>query len=99
VGVAMIATCRSCGTRVGRPSAVGCVTTGLPAAVITGITIGFLVPISQWFLLSAIPLWIVTTSLLWEGPQYLAMFQNRSRPCPQCKARDWERPEYSGFGL
>lgn len=95
----MRARCRRCGTTIGSPSAVGCVTTVVPAALITGVAIGCLIPISRWFVLAAVPLWILMTWLFWEGPRYLVMLRNRFTSCPQCQARDWERPEYSGFGL
>jgi hypothetical protein len=95
----MVATCNSCGKVVGTPVAVGCVTTGLPASVLTGVLYGFLIRVSPWFMLSAVPFWALLAWLFWEGPRWLAATRNRFRTCPQCGRRDWSSPRYSGFGL
>ena len=95
----MVTTCNRCGKVVGSPVAVGLMTTGLPACLVTGILCGYLTSVSSWFLLLALPLWMVLTWLFWEGPRWLAAFRNRFRNCPQCGQRDWSSPRSGGFGL
>jgi hypothetical protein len=95
----MTSTCRQCGTRIGTPVAIGFLTTGLPAAVVAGISCGLLARLSVWFLLAGLPLWIAFTWLFWEGPRWLATLRNRWRRCPGCGAREWSRPKWGGFGL
>jgi len=96
----MIIKCKQCGSRSGEPVAVGGVTTMLPAAVVTGLMGGVLMHwMGNWIYLLLLPLWVLLTWLFWEGPRWLTALRYRRRHCPQCGACQWERPEYSGFGL
>ena len=96
----MMTTCNNCGTKVGKPSTVGFVSTAFPAAVLAGfVCCGLMIRISGWYILAAVPLWLGLTWLLWEGPRWLAWIRNQFRRCPQCGSQDWSRPSYGGFGL
>ena len=96
----MTSTCQNCGYRiVGGPTAVGCITTGGPAAVVTGVIGGILFQEIVWFALAALPMWFGLTWLFWEAPRMLMALRNRFRRCPHCGDRAWGQPEYSGFGL
>jgi hypothetical protein len=61
---AMRTTCNRCGKTVGSPVAVGWVTTAFPAAAVTGLLCGLLLPVSSWFLLAVLPLSAVRRSRL-----------------------------------
>jgi hypothetical protein len=94
----MVKTCNQCGKTVGTPGAVGFVRTGLPAAIVAGLLVGLLARLSSWFMLAALPIWLLFGWLFWEAPRWLAAFCNRFRRCPCCGERNWDRPHYGGFG-
>lgn len=93
--------CNQCQQEFGEHHAAGGIFTFFPAGVITGLVCGFLghiLPI--WLLLLlVIPLWWLFAWGLWELPRWLTSLRHWRRRCPQCGARNWGRPRYSGFGL
>lgn len=95
----MRTTCNRCGASIGQSTAVGWITTGFPAALVSGLLGGLLLHYTAWFLLLLPPLLVGLTWLFWEGPRWWTRFRNRFRLCPQCGGNDWSRPEYGGFGL
>lgn len=64
----MVKTCNQCGKTVGTPGAVGFVRTGLPAAIVAGLLVGLLARLSSWFMLAALPIWLLFGWLFWEAP-------------------------------
>jgi hypothetical protein len=95
----MVTRSNRCGARVGAPVAVGGITTFLPAGVVTGLLCAVLIGVRWWFVFAFLPLWVLLSWLFWEGPRWVVAFRNRSRNCPRCGQRDWERPKYGGFGF
>jgi len=104
----MMIDCNNCHAKIGTPRGAAGIFTLLPAAAVTGLLLGFLVAWgrrhgygwSGWAaMVVALPLWVLFSWVLYELPRWLTRLRFRFRPCPQCGARDWGRPYYSGFGL
>ena len=94
--------CKQCGTWVGQPEAVGCLTVMIPA----GCVCAFVIPVvtavlehggvigkhSVWRTLLpflSVVLFPVLSILFWHLPVWLEGLNNRFRHCRQCGARDW----------
>lgn len=80
----------------------------LPTAIVTGFVLGVVATWAKeqgvswgvWGVaIVAIPLYLLFSSLFWELPRWLTKLRYSSKPCPHCGARDWGRPQYSGFGI
>ncbi len=85
--------------------AIGCLPVQILAGLITFVVAALIVvvldvePGKSWFQLGAGLLWFLTCYLVWEGPRWVTAIRNRFRECPNCGARDWDRPHWGGFGL
>jgi hypothetical protein len=104
----MIIECKKCHKRLGTARAVTGVVTFLCAAILTGILLGMGVPILErlkvhlswlFLLVGAIFIWLLLSWFVWELPRWLTFLRYGLKRCPECGARDWGRPHYSGFGV
>lgn len=104
----MIIECNRCHKKLGTPQAFAGIYTILPAAFITGILFGVVSGLLKHFKISisvlvmipaAIFIWFFLACFLGELPRWLTFLRYGFSRCPQCGARDWGKPYYSGFGL
>lgn len=109
----MITECLACDEKCGKPQAVASSIVFLVAAAVTGLIVGFGLPLSfalchsrilrlVWsagLLAIAIPLWFGLSWTIWQLPRWLTVLDRRFRRCPRCGSRKWGEPHYSGFGM